>query len=168
MVELGSLWGVWYGLAGSVVADADGDNSALTWALLGSNVGLVASAIAANSWEMGAGRARIISAAGLAGGVAGLGLDLLTDVDDEDVAVLIPTITSAIGLVAGAFMTQRFDSGSPTPNSTPAQLGLLSLESGQWSVGLPALEPARMLLPNRLKGQRLGLGARVSLFSAKF
>ena len=55
MVELGSLWGVWYGLAGAVVADVQEDNAALTWALMGSNVGLVASALAARSWEMPAG-----------------------------------------------------------------------------------------------------------------
>jgi len=168
MVELGSLWGGWYGLAGAVVADVQEDNAALTWALMGSNVGLVASALAARSWEMGAGRARIISAAGLAGGVAGLGLDLLMNVDDETVAVLIPTVTSALGLVAGGFMTQRFDSGTPTPNSATAHLGLVSLNSGQWSIGLPAIEPAKMVLPDRMRGLKPGLGARVSVFSAEF
>jgi hypothetical protein len=168
MVELGSLWGVWYGLAGAVVADVQEDNAALTWALMGSNVGLVASALAARSWEMGVGRARIISAAGLAGGVAGLGLDLLMNVDDESVAVLIPTVTSALGLVAGGFMTQRFDSGTPMPNSATAQLGLVSLNSGQWSIGLPAIEPAKMVLPDRMRGLKPGLGARVSVFSAEF
>lgn len=168
MIELGSLWGVWYGLAGAVVADVQEDDAALTWALMGSNVGLVASALAARSWEMGAGRARIISAAGLAGGVAGLGLDLLMSVDDETAAIMIPTVTSALGLVAGAFMTQQFDSGTPTPNSASAQLGLVSLESGQWSIGLPAIEPAEMLLPDRMRGLKPGLGARVSVFSAEF
>ena len=135
---------------------------------MGSNVGLVASALAARSWEMGAGRARIISAAGLAGGVAGLGLDLLMNVDDETVAVMIPTVTSALGLVAGAFMTQQFDSGTPTPNSASAQLGLVSLNSGKWSIGIPAIEPAKMMLPDRMRGLKPGLGARVSVFSAEF
>ena len=150
------------------MADVEEDNGALTWALMGGNVGLVASAFAARSWKMGAGRARIISAAGLAGGVAGLGLDLLMNVDNAEVAVLIPTITSALGLVAGGFMTQSFDSGTPLPNGTAAQLGLVNLDSGHWTVGLPALEPARMLLPDRLRGLKPGLGMRVSVFSAEF
>ena len=65
-------------------------------------------------------------------------------------------------------MTQRFDSGTPTPNSATAQLGLVSLNSGQWSIGLPAIEPAKMVLPDRMRGLKPGLGARVSVFSAEF
>jgi len=168
MIELGSLWGIWYGVAGAVVANVEEGDAALTWALMGGNVGLLASAFAARALKMGAGRARIISAAGLAGGVAGLGLDLLMNVDDEETAVLIPTLTSAIGLVAGGFMTQKFDSGTSLPNDMPVRSGLVNLQSGQWSLGMPALEPAKMLLPDRLRGLRHGLGARVSVFSAEF
>ena len=168
MVELSSLWGLWYGVAGAVVANVEEGDAALTWAMMGGNVGLLASAFAARSWKMGAGRARIISAAGLAGGVAGLGLDLLMNVDDEETAVLIPTLTSTIGLIAGGFMTQKFDSGTSLPNDMPVRPGLVNLQSGQWSLGMPALEPAKMLLPDRLRGLRHGLGARVSVFSAEF
>ena len=169
MIEHGALWGTWYGLATSALIDIDYPGDAiLTWALVGGNAGLLASALATRSWNIGAGRVRIISAAGLAGGVAGLGLDLVMDVDNEKVAVLIPALTSAIGLVAGGLMTQRFESGTALPNGVPSESGLVNFTAGRWSVGMPALEPAKMLLPDRMRGTRPGLGARVSVFSAKF
>lgn len=167
MIELGSLWGVWYGFAGAVLANVE-DDAGLQWALIGGNVGLVASAVGARSLRMGAGRARIISAAGLAGGVAGLGLDLLLDVHDEETAVLIPTLTSAVGLVAGGFMTRRFESGTPLRNDRPARPGLVNLSERSWSLGMPAPEAAPMLLPDRLRGWRNGVGVRISIFSAEF
>ena len=168
MVELGSWWGVWYGIAGAIVANVEEDHAGLTWALMGGNVGLVASALATRSWKMGAGRARIISAAGLAGGVAGLGLDLLMDVEDEETAVLIPTITSALGLIAGSFMTQQFDSGTPSANERGAGPGLVNVHSGQWSIGMPAPQLTSMVRPSRRSGSASSIGVKVSLFSAKF
>jgi hypothetical protein len=166
MVELGSLWGVWYGAAASIVANDEDDDGALTWALMGGNIGLLASALATRSWKMGAGRARIISAAGLAGGVAGLGLDLLADVDDEETFVAIPAITSAIGLIAGAVMTRNYDSGTPPPDgSGPA---LVNVQGGSWNVGLPAPQLAKITRPGKRSATSQGIGARVTLFSAKF
>lgn len=168
MVELGSWWGTWYGIAGAVLANVEEDDAGLTWALMGGNVGLVASALASGSWKMGAGRARIISAAGLAGGVAGLGLDLLLDVDDEETLVLIPAITSALGLVAGGFMTQRFDSGRPLPNERSVGPGLINVHSGDWHLGFPAPQPASLVRPNRRSGTKTSIGVKFSLFSAEF
>jgi hypothetical protein len=168
MVELGSWWGVWYGVAGAVLANVEEDDADLTWALMGGNLGLATSAIASQYWKMGAGRARIISAAGIAGGVAGLGLDLLLDVDDEETAVLIPTITSALGLIAGSFMTQRFDSGRPSPNERSIGPGLVNVHSGDWHLGFPAPQPASLVRPNRRSGTKTSIGVKLSLFSAEF
>jgi len=168
MIELGSWWGGWYGLAGAVVANVEDENAGLTWALMGGNIGLVASALATRSLEMGAGRARIISAAGLAGGVAGLGLDLLMSVDDKETAVLIPTITSALGLIAGGFMTQKFDSGRPAPEDANTGPGLINVRSGQWHLGFPIPQPTSLTRLNRSAGSSARIGVRVPLFSAKF
>ncbi len=169
MVEHGAWWGVWYGLAGGIVANADEDDATLTWALVGGNVGLVASALATRTWKMGAGRTRIISAAGLAGGVVGLGLDLVMDVDDEETAVLIPAITSVLGLVAGGFMTQGFDSGTPSPDERSIiGPGLINVHSGNWHLGFPAPQPTAIVRPSRRSGTTSSIGMKFSLFSAKF
>ncbi|MBI4543766.1 MAG: hypothetical protein HY703_01050 [Gemmatimonadetes bacterium] len=110
VVNFGALWGSWYGLASGIVLDAeqgnDGDDRLLAWTLAGGNLGLLATALLAPRWQLSRGRARLISIAGVAGLVAGFGLDLLLTVDDETAAFLIPMATSAAGLAAGASWTR--------------------------------------------------------------
>jgi hypothetical protein len=169
MVEQGALWGTWYGLATSALIDIDySGDEILAWTLMGGNVGLFVSALATRSWKIGAGRARIISAAGLPGGVAGLGLDLLAEVDDEQAAILIPMLTSLGGLVTGAILTQKFESGTPASENQPMQTGFVNVSGGSWSLGIPALEPTLLTRVDRLRGMRSTLGAKISVFSATF
>jgi hypothetical protein len=104
----------------------------------------------------------------LAGGVAGLGLDLLAEVGDENVAILIPMLTSLGGLVTGAVLTQEFDSGTPAPNNQSMKSGFVNLGGGSWSLGLPTLEPTVLMRFDRLRGLRSTLGAKFSVFSATF
>ena len=72
-IQLSSMWGAWFGLSSSILTEQRSENAGLAWSLIGGNVGLLASALSAQHWEMSAGRAWLVSAAGVAGGFAGFG-----------------------------------------------------------------------------------------------
>lgn len=140
LVMFGSYWGAWYGLAAGVLAGAE-DDELLTWTLVGGNVGLLGSALGTKAWNGTAGRTWLVSASGLAGGLAGLGLDLLLEVDNPKTGVFIPSLTSAIGLVAGLAVTGN------EPNDVldfgPSASGsLLNVNGAKWWVGIPIPRPA--------------------------
>ncbi|MEX2467228.1 MAG: hypothetical protein WD995_09975 [Gemmatimonadota bacterium] len=107
----GSLWGSWFGVAGAIIGDLEGD-AVMTSTLLTGNAGLVAGAYLANRHELSRNRIRMISLGGLLGGLAGVGLDLLIQPDDEKVAIGIPFVLSGAGLVAATYAT-RDDDGRP-------------------------------------------------------
>ncbi len=102
MVTHGALWGSWYGFAAAVVADFDESG---TWAtgLLSGNVGAVLGAVTAPKVPWTSGQVRLISIAGFAGLVAGFGIDLLAEVDDEKTAIIIPTAGATIGLLVAGY-----------------------------------------------------------------
>jgi hypothetical protein len=109
-VSFGSGWGTAYGFGTSVLLGQE-DDERLTWALglVGGNLGIVASAILAERMGLSRERARLISIAGVAGGLAGLGLDLLIQPNDSRVAIGIPMATSVAGLVLGTVWTRDHD-----------------------------------------------------------
>lgn len=102
-VNFGSLWGTWIGLASGILLDLEGDDL-LVSSLAGGDVGLLGSAILANRWRLSRSRARIISIAGVLGGLAGGGIALLTASDSED-GIAIPLAGSLLGLVLGTTFT---------------------------------------------------------------
>jgi len=147
-VNFGALWGTWFGLAGGVLADLEGD-PLLTSTLIGGNVGLLATASLAPTWDLSRDRARLISIAGVIGGLAGAGLDLMIQPDDEKVAFGIPLAGSLVGLAAGAALTTGMDRRGPAGSRGGASDGgfaglggsLLRLQNGGFSLGLPAPFP---------------------------
>jgi hypothetical protein len=146
--NFGALWGSWFGVAGGILADLEGD-PLLTSTLIGGNTGLLVSALAARSWNMSRNRARLISIAGVIGGLAGAGLDLMIQPDGEKVAVGIPLAASIVGLAAGAGLTSRMDQrGAEGPSSMDDDgdlpgLGnsLLRFHGGRLSLGVPSPFP---------------------------
>src|SRR5690606_13219853 len=144
-VSLGSLWGTGYGAALAYLADVEDDG--LLWAaMIGGDAALVATAIGQRRWQLSESRARLISIAGLAGGLAGVGIDLLARVGDAKVAVLLPTLGATAGVLFGAIATRSDtqlvpggDSG-PGPDA-PRDGALLHLRDGSLDVGAPALTP---------------------------
>jgi len=162
-----SIWGTGYGFALGFLADLEGDNL-LASALVGGNVGLGASIPAANHWSPTSGQVRLASVAGLAGAVAGLGLDLLLTVDSEKTAVAIPTIGATIGLIGGAIITRHDDPGPiPEEDVRGLQSALLQVDGG-WGLGIPAPIPVRRsrLLPDG--STEWGPGVEVKLFDFVF
>ncbi|UCG88186.1 MAG: hypothetical protein JSW71_06480 [Gemmatimonadota bacterium] len=166
LVTWSSFWGTWYGLAGGVLADAEGD-ALLTWGLIGGNVGLIASAVATKSWTGSAGRVWMITAAGLAGGLAGVGIDLLGSVEDEKAAVLIPALTSAAGLAIGTAITRSQPNGFDEPDLESTQ-ALVNLNGGDWSLGMPLPLPTLLSRHTRDGRMRTALGVQIPLLTGRF
>jgi hypothetical protein len=172
--NFGALWGSWIGAAGGVLADLEGDGL-LSSTLLVGNAGLVAGAVIGSRWEMSRNRARLISIAGVAGGVAGAGLDLLIQPDSEKTAMAIPLVTSLTGLVLGAALTSdgpgrmgsALFSGSGDRPSPDPDLGLLQYRDGRFGPGIPApFLTAQPVETSRGPTWRPGLG--LTLFGARF
>ena len=168
MVEFGSLWGLWYSGATAALLEVDGEDAGLTWLLLGGNVGLLAGALGGPQLGWSASRARLVSITGLAGLMAGLGLDLLFDVDDEQGAFAIPMATSLAGLVAGAEWTRDHDATRRDFGERASSGALLGARDGRVGLGVPVPTPA--LLPTGYDGQRVRRepGINLRLFDLTF
>lgn len=154
-VNFGALWGTWFGIAGGILADLEGDN-VLASAVLVGDAGLIATALAAPKWDMSRNRARLISIAGVVGGIAGAGLDLIAQPDDEKVAIAIPLVGSIIGLAAGANLTKDMDRprglGNDSLNNFAEALdggsSLLNFRGKRFSLGIPAPYPTLVPVEN--------------------
>lgn len=168
-VNFGALWGTWFGLAGSILADVDETDNALSIVLLSGNAGLLTTAILAPRWNVSRPRARIVSISGVLGGLIGAGIDLLAQPNDEKVAVAIPLATSIGGLILGARATRNYD----RPDLLPAGRdggdfgAMLRLEDGRWSMGTPM--PMPTWLPIERDGRRtIEPAARVDWIRLRF
>ncbi len=165
---LGSLWGSWFGVASSILFDLEEDP---TWAttMIAGDVGLVAGALAGSRWPLSRSRARLISVGGLIGTFGGFGLVLISNTDNEDVAIGVPLIGSAVGLVLGTSLTSHHDTEEdPSGNEQAAgQLtaagALFNWSGGDWSLSAP--------LPSPVPGDGVGgsgLVWRVPLVNMRF
>ena len=142
----GSLWGSWIGVAGALLADVEDDDKAWTATLLAGNAGLVAGAALVSRYEWSRNRVRLVSLGGLLGGLAGVGIDLLSTPDDDRVVVGIPLATSLGGLVVATAMTRDYDRG---PRGGGAEgMALLNYDAGAWSAGFPMPMPALVRVPD--------------------
>ncbi len=166
----GALWGTWFGVATSILLDFDEGDQRLTGALIGGNVGLLTTALLAPGWNISRNRARLISIAGVIGGVGGLGLDLLFQPDDEKMAVAIPFATSLLGLAIGAATTRNSDAEpAPADNSLSSLSGaLFKLDEGRFGVGFPTPMPDLVRIDLPSGGTALEPAASFTLFAARF
>jgi hypothetical protein len=172
--NFGALWGTWFGVAGGILLDLEGDGLLGSTLLVG-DAGLLTTALLAPGWNMSRNRARLISIAGVIGGLAGAGMDLIMRPDDEKVAIGIPLATSIAGLAIGAGLTanegRRSGQGSlgSGPDGEPQGLGasLFRLRDGGFSWDLPT--PFATFQPvDRKDGFSLEPAVGVTLFSARF
>jgi hypothetical protein len=163
-VNFGALWGTWFGVATGVIADLE-DDGLLASALIGGDAGLIATAILAPGWNLSRPRARLISISGVLGGLAGAGIDLLAQPDNEDVAIGIPLATSIAGLILGTYLTRTYDSGSARDGG--AEEALLHIEDGRVRLG-PAMPFP--VLEARERAGRVGwhVAAHVPLLAVRF
>lgn len=165
IVEFSGYWATWYGAATGVLFDWQ-DDGLLSWILITGDAGVLAASLIAPKLDLSVGRARLISITGIAGLVAGLGLDLLMSVEDEKVAIAIPMMTSFAGLGLGVGWTRNYDSRNRDEIS--GGHALLQVRDGRPRLGLPTPVPAA--LPASFDGWRVRheLGVKVTLVHATF
>ena len=161
MISHSAFWGSWFGLSLGAVAGAE-DDALFGTMMIGGNGLLLLAIPAAKAWRPSASRVRLTTAAGLAGGLAGFGIDLLVKTEDEAETFGIPAATSALGLLIGALATRNqrdVEESDGDPGS------LLSFRQ-RLRLNVPLPVPAA--LPTDEPGRRWRPGVRISLFSAEF
>jgi hypothetical protein len=164
VVNFASLWGSWFGVAGGSLFDLEGDDL-LAATLVGGNAALLASALLAPSWNVSRSRARLVSIAGVLGGLGGLGVDLLVQPADEKVQLGIPLAGSILGLGIGIAATRT--SASREALGAGPEGALLGLRGGRLAFGTPV--PSLTVLPpvaGRRSSTRPGFG--IEVFRAQF
>jgi hypothetical protein len=171
--SLGAFWGTWFGVAGGVIAGLEND-PLLASTLIGGNVGLLATAKLAPGWGVSRNRARLVSIAGVIGGLAGAGVDLLVQPDDEKVAIGIPLAGSIVGLAVGSGLTSGMDAGggggpggSGGAGPSSAMASLVSVQDGQLSLGFPTPFPTMVEVENA-RGFSFRPALGMTLFRAGF
>ncbi len=163
---LGSLWGVWFGGAISVLAELE-DEAAWTMVALTGNAGLALGAAIGSRVPLSRPRARMISMGGLLGTVGGAGLALIVGAEDEKGVFGMALFGSSLGLGLATAATSDYgtDEGSLRPRAGEA---LLNRHGGEWFVATPLPSPAVGVAAH---GPRVGerrVSWRVPLLSARF
>jgi hypothetical protein len=161
LISHSAFWGTWFGLSLGRAFGAEGDGLIAT-SVVGGDAALLGAIPAASAWRPSSSRVRLTTAAGIAGGLAGFGVDLLASVDDERAVFAIPAATSAIGLLAGALLTRQqrdMDEGD-----APSE-ALFTLRD-RLRLSLPLPMPAA--IPTHDPHHRLRPGIRVLLLNAEF
>jgi hypothetical protein len=162
MSTLGTLWGTGYGFGLAALLEVDEDKQVLAMALLGGPAGLITTALLTPR-TISVERARLINIAGVAGLVAGIGLDLILQPDNVQVAVGIPMATSAAGLYAGSVWTRDYDTRRER-GQLPGEAGLLKVREGALSLGAPRIAPTTVPAEQGRRRPAIGL----TLLDARF
>ena len=167
LIAHAAFWGTWFGLSLGRAAGQENDGLIATMLVAG-NSALLFALPAAKNWQPSSARVRWITAGGLAGGLAGLGLlGLVSGSGDEDGNWVIPAAGSALGLVIGAVATKHLRDPDVIGAASPSANSLL-----QWTDGLafrlPIPEPAVFQARGADGTWKPVRGARVRLFDARF
>lgn len=145
MVFHSSLWGTYYGLAlANILKDENStsdDDDVLIAALIGGNVGLLAAIPLASAWRPTSSRVRVASAAGLAGGLAGIGVALIASVDESRDVFAITTVGVTAGLIAGYALGKNSNERLASLN-IPLAPALVS-GTGKAKLGIPIPYPKK-------------------------
>jgi hypothetical protein len=165
-VSFGGLWGTWFGFGLAMLAERDED--LLDASLIGGNLGLIGTAFLAPP-DIGRPRARLISIAGVLGGIAGGGVSLLLSPDDDRIAILPPLVGSLAGLAIGASTTRETDvgGGGGRDGGGDDAGALFEVRDGRIGLGMP------LPYPTLLRIERAGQAAwrpaaGVTLLRARF
>jgi hypothetical protein len=163
VVNYASLWGTWFGVAGGILMDLE-DDDLLAATLVGGDVALLAAALMAPGWNVSRSRARLVSIAGVLGGLGGAGVDLIIQPDGEKTAVAIPLVGSIAGLMLGIAATRDSDSRIL---EAAADGSLLRFDDGRLRLGMPTPMP-RLVASDGPRGPRWHTALGLELFRASF
>jgi hypothetical protein len=169
-VNYGALWGTWFGVATSILIGFDEGDQPLTGALIGTDAGLLTTALLAPGWNISRNRARLVSIAGVLGGLGGLGLDLLFQPDDDKALVAIPFATSLLGLALGVVTSGDSDAETPPADDALGSLSgaLFKVDQGSFGIGFPTPTPTFVRLDLPSGGTAIEPAASFTIFAARF
>ncbi len=106
IMDSGYKWCAWFGLIYSSLTD---DSEEIKDMLIASNIGLIGAGFAAKGANVSSNRIRLVNLAGIVGTLAGVGLDLMIQVDNEGTAMAVAGFGSLAGLIFGAKITEDYD-----------------------------------------------------------
>jgi hypothetical protein len=153
-IQWGSIWGSWFGFAVSALAGQEEGDGPLASTLVGGNIGLITSAALAHRWNLTSGRPWLVSAIGLAGLLAGIGLDLIIEPDDIQGAIVPPLAGSIVGLLTGVSMTRPKGASLSIVSSEREHAALLQFAHRKLVVGEPVVIPT--IQPKAAVGGKIG------------
>jgi hypothetical protein len=168
LVQDASAWGTAFGATLSVLTSSDGnpdDKAVFGWMSAVGNGFLLGAIPLARAWRPSVGRVRLITLSGIAGGLVGIGIDLIAEVDDDKTAFGIPTLGAAVGLATGIALTARREL-SRAGELAPADGGALLHLGRDPGFGIPLPEPRALpaLKPDGQLGRQPALGFRLAEF----
>ncbi len=164
----GSIWGTLYGAAIAGMFESEGD-AALATALVAGNVGLIGGAALARKYELTRPRVRWINLGALAGGLAGLGIDLLVEPDDTEAAIAIPLVASLGGLAIAASATRDLRPNAVEgQDDSPAGHALLGHGPEGWSLNAPLPLPTMLPVDDHNGRTQWRPGITLELLRASF
>lgn len=166
----GSMFGTWVGVASATLLGEEQDDRVWAATLLAGNAGLVGGAWAAERFGLSRDRVRLVGLGALLGGLAGVGLDLMIQPDDEKVAIGIPFALSLGGLATTVHLTRDYDAGATAsaPGGADGVGALLRFDGAAWSAGIPTPQPTLVRVPDATGRERFRPGLRFTLLSGRF
>ena len=156
------LWGTWFGFAGAVLANVEDGDVALAWSLVGGDLGVITGAVWKHP-DISSGRVWLITAGGFGGLISGIGVDALIQPEDDQLAILIPAMGSALGLFLASQWTRSYDAERRASARDGASLdemasgSLLTIQNGHLAVAIPAVMPTLSRRDNARGRRALGL-----------
>ena len=140
----GMWWGGWFGLVESAMTGRsdESEDSPLVDMLVGSDIGVLAGAIAGSGARLSEGRMRLINLSGVLGTAFAGGLILLAESDDGSTDMAILGAGSVAGLALGVHWTRNYDDGKDiaAAGDGPAFEPVLSMRAGARGQGpVPAM-----------------------------
>jgi len=109
MVNFGGIWGTWFAICGSMLANVEDGDDILTSSMIGGDVGLFTMAALSSKIKMSSARARLINVGGIIGALYGLGTNVLFEIELKRDFWSVLTAGSILGLAAGTYLTRNYD-----------------------------------------------------------
>jgi hypothetical protein len=163
----GSIWASIYGAMIAGIVDPDDGDAALASALVAGNVGLLVGAGLASRYDLSRSRIRVINLGALLGGLGGVGIDLLVQPDDEEVALIVPLVASVAGLGIAAWATRDSDRGVEG-EPEDLDLALIRRTDDGWRVAPPMPIPTLLPMDDASGRPVWRPGVTLELFRATF
>lgn len=169
--QMGSVWGLWVGLAASKAIGLD-QNPRMATMMAAGNAGLLGGAFAGSRWAPSEARIRRMGVSAMTAALVGAGMVWIADGDDRT-RYGVGLAGGVVGLALGAIIPTADDADenqgdNAGANRVPRVGGsLLNRAGGDWSLSAPLPSPTLGAYASERRG-RNGLAWRVPLLNVRF